>query len=820
MRQRRLFLLAAKRNNGQWSCLVATHLGAFVGSTDSRTFAAAARRPPRSQSPQIRLTRDRSSDWVPAAYRTNNERNGKFHRNNEAVRNQPTRQHRYQGQPHRHHPANHKQDRKLYEQNQYLAQRQELYDWLFKLHRDLMRVAPEYRRSLHSSDVRDQKTDLLGSVDKALLLSTRNDIFEKQVQTVLEDIHESDELVNVMSFHNSAALYQSLLQVLMQMCNISCKISAMSNSTKHTEAYADLAELLLMQLLQLSIDRNSMQLGLKEIEQQAESAESSPGVQKWLKSLVASFVTDLVPSQESDSKEKEQVPDGREDLQALFRLVLHTIAAAAEFEEVDMQTQTKKQPSNGISSKSDYIGSANRMLKLYEKRPADWLGDPIVLRSMMYLLAKSGSLEGARTCKHLFHTYNSEGCLLPLSHVLDAYHGAAKNEQIDEAKRTIADEALETLNSYWKDATSSVILTEKVYHSSIVLKCMAASGVKEDGSYCDRAESVAQDALGNDWYSNLLEDMTSQSLSTSTSQSFVLLNALAHVYSASRIPNRVAQAKQMVEYMIEHANRNGLGHVHGLTLDTCNSVLAGLVNHYENVQERDKKAGQGDLDFAVKVVNYMQAHRDKDCVPNSTTHSVLFRLLDIVEPPNSAELGEQLLSKFEMIHALSKSADGKISLAMYHRSLRYWLAQAKEPQGSQMLTDRKCGIACERAFYTLQKLEMKSTPIILSDKTLVNLPYKDLYDLQLRPVFKTYTSVLEICEHTCVVDARESDLEIAARVAFQVAQKMLGRGLTLNLEVRDKLQQISGRLPESSHHRQAMEQFLEEAFSEDLASVD
>ena len=112
-------------------------------------------------------------------------------------------------------------------------------------------------------------------------------------------------------------------------------------------------------------------------------------------------------------------------------------------------------------------------------------------------------------------------------------------------------------------------------------------------------------------------------------------------------------------------------------------------------------------------------------------------------------------------------------------------------------------LACERALRILDRLEVQSTPIAIHDRVIRGSPtLQGLYNLELRPVRKTYKLVLQIC-----VDTAE-DRETAADIALQVYRRMIRRGLEHAEDTTSLLFRCAAALPEESEKRREVEDLL------------
>jgi hypothetical protein len=240
-------------------------------------------------------------------------------------------------------------------------------------------------------------------------------------------------------------------------------------------------------------------------------------------------------------------------------------------------------------------------------------------------------------------------------------------------------------------------------------------------------------------------------------------------------------------------------------VDTCNAVLFALLRRYEDkpANKTDMEAAQKDFEFARDVLDYMHGRSETGCWPNSITHGLMFRFLDVANPEDIGSIAEDMLSTMEARQFLSlpRANTERITLSTYHHVMRYWMQAAK---AAPIAKSGSRGVACERAFRLLKKLEVQSMPMALGDSALSSTTVRNLYDIDLRPLRKTYKMVLQICVDTSAA----KDQEKAAAVAFEVYRMMIKRRFAAGDDTESLLATCSSRLARESDIRRKIEEYL------------
>jgi hypothetical protein len=182
-------------------------------------------------------------------------------------------------------------------------------------------------------------------------------------------------------------------------------------------------------------------------------------------------------------------------------------------------------------------------------------------------------------------------------------------------------------------------------------------------------------------------------------------------------------------------------------------------------------------------------------------------LLTVLKPSNVGERLENLLDQMETRRYFShrRLMPITISLTAYNRVLwGLWqeaLLNKTEPRGTS-----------QRALTLLERLEMRSTPLWMSDDLVCKMQYSIapsssnlLYDLGLTPTKRTYELVLNVCAST----KAPSEFEKAALAAAEVVERMIQKDMTDGSSVvSSTLRTCGDRLPHDSNTRLYIESLL------------
>jgi hypothetical protein len=362
---------------------------------------------------------------------------------------------------------------------------------------------------------------------------------------------------------------------------------------------------------------------------------------------------------------------------------------------------------------------------------------------------------------------------------------------------------------------------ERIVHGSIVLSCLSVPERSKKlvvKNVCELAERIVRRCLGRAGFESSLEDEKGKALPPVDPQTFPVITCLVRIYAESGDQKRVKQARKLLSYMMKHDKEAVSPFMSYPLLDTFNAVLASVVAEFEGKKKKhiELQDGLEALEYSTSLLDYMLKRRDSGCWPNETTFKLLFRILTSVDPPDIGERGEEVLSMLDVRayfahcrtddpyeallsvnhRVIRKSDPFEASLAMYHYALRCWL-RAAEKQTTEG--------AAVRAWKLLEKLEMQSTPLLLSDREVQQRWFRRLYDVRLRPTGNTYRLVQQIC----VATANPQSFTDACEVALKVHQRLRSKGM-LALDGSDdrNLAFALQRLPPDSAARRAAEDEL------------
>lgn len=136
-----------------------------------------------------------------------------------------------------------------------LIAKREKEEQLFSLYRSLVRLAPRYRTRYRLNVV--TTTTTLSSDDHRRGIPSIQ-LLAKRIVAVLQDIHEPDAPLDGKQIQDTEEEFRSHCRVLQHMCSVTCTLTHLSQYGDDTDGcrhYVDLAELLLLQTMQLVQDR-------------------------------------------------------------------------------------------------------------------------------------------------------------------------------------------------------------------------------------------------------------------------------------------------------------------------------------------------------------------------------------------------------------------------------------------------------------------------------------------------------------------------------------------------------------------------------------
>jgi hypothetical protein len=393
----------------------------------------------------------------------------------------------------------------------------------------------------------------------------------------------------------------------------------------------------------------------------------------------------------------------------------------------------------------------------------------------------------------------------------------------DASKRVAAAlEAVAALNREW-NYNLPRHRVERIVHGSIVLNCLSISGSKSNmmvPDVCDLADQIVRRCLGRAGIPKLLDDGEGKATQPVDPQTLPLISCMVRIYAESGDEKRVKQARTLLSYMMKHDDEAVSPFMPYPLLDTFNAVLTSVVTEFEGKPKKESKseAGLEALDYSTSLLDFMLTRRDSGCWPNEATFKLLFRILTSVDPPDVGERGEEVMSMLDVRayfaqcrkddpyeallsvnHRVIRKTDPfEVSLSMYHYALRCWLRAAEKPTTEG---------AALRAWRLVEKLEMQSTPLLLSDREIQQRWFPPLYDIRLRPTGNTYRLVQQICVGT----ANEQSFADACEVALKVHKRLRSKGMiALDGSDNRNLSFALMRLPPDSVVRKAAEDELGE----------
>jgi hypothetical protein len=163
-----------------------------------------------------------------------------------------------------------------------------------------------------------------------------------------------------------------------------------------------------------------------------------------------------------------------------------------------------------------------------------------------------------------------------------------------------------------------------------------------------------------------------------------VVNYLAQLYASSGNYDHVELVNKMLKYMMQH-DRDGIGSFMFFPNgDTCNAVLLALLERYEgtSASDIDTEVTEVDFYFARGVLDYMCGRSKTACWPDSTTHELMLRFLDALNPADIKNIAEDLVSTIEARQFLSRFNSAKITsvsaAAVWTRAISWASATATQ----------------------------------------------------------------------------------------------------------------------------------------------
>ena len=300
------------------------------------------------------------------------------------------------------------------------------------------------------------------------------------------------------------------------------------------------------------------------------------------------------------------------------------------------------------------------------------------------------------------------------------------------------------------------------------------------------ADKIVRRVFGGESYAQFVKASTS--ISGKVEAPYVpIVNFRARIYATSGDPKNIRLAKSMINNILPHETDGASlqQYIQYPDVQTINTVLGGIVQMH---QERRKGLDEADdLVFCESILDFCMSRRESGVWPNTATFELILNLYTTLKPANVGQRMEDLLSYYETRVYMSKRSLMKVPLATYNRVIWGIWEEAKAPQPRR---------ASQRALALLDKLEMLSTPLLLSRKQVLKMQDSrtwELYQFELKPSTKTYEMVLNVCADT----AAPEEYEMAARVASTLGNRLLGLDDFKEKSI-DKIQACLDRLESDS----------------------
>lgn len=654
-----------------------------------------------------------------------------------------------------------------------------------------------------------------------------------RILNVLNKLPLPDGNITQKQVKSSEEDFRALCKVLRHLCSLACGMTNLTKyNEKETKNHTELAEFLLVQIAKLIEYRASaiQAAATKAAATQTTmpSADELPLtptsgsrtvtgwfhklVEDWVPSLTAPLkmnqkidTVKLAEEQDTEPPSTQQAMDDsrNESINRLLQIVIRNIAAATVPTSYGIYSSdlTDSASHNALPTLNDpntSIVAAQRMMGLLDAVSSFLPPNPEALRYVMETLCRAGTLQGARMCQKIFQQYSGVHCRLQFALVLEAYLQAIQQESDLDKSRIVAEEVMDLLSKQW-NILRPTHRVERILHCSIVFNCLAVADMGKIPGVCERADGIVKRALGSSGYASFRREVDGVEPMHDT-QFPPIANFLAQLYASSSDVERVHYSKKLLRSTMYQS-----GFLSFPNLDTCNAVISALLQLYDVGEKKEDSeilgAAQADFAFVQEVLELMLVRSDTVCVPNAATQDLILRFLEVVNPPDIGAVAERLISMIETRQLVTKSHTDKVTLSTYHRLLMYWLQEAK----NSTVTDAASGhVACERAFRLLRKLELQSMPMVLSDSALGASPVKNLYDISLRPMRKTYKMVMQVCADT----SRPENYEKAADIALTVQRMMLKRRFACGDDTTSLLTVCASRLDPGSKVRLNIEEVV------------
>lgn len=567
----------------------------------------------------------------------------------------------------------------------------------------------------------------------------------------------------------SENLFRGLCRGIQDLAQAACKMYR-HEAMRPNLPLVDLAELALLTLAEIRADRALLFQQLEEASSDTVAAKdeadvpvspatpssSSSSSSSWLSSFsgLASYLSESISkitkpkTATASSKETMLKTLAHEDSSldptlASFRMVVGSIALAL------MDATTAKELEE----------PEKRVVQLLQVLPADVTPDSRTLLNVLEILCHAGSLEAARECRRLFedYSYAPQVTDLGFSLVLRAYLEAGRNETDANRQALVVHEILGVFQERWDEHLPPRHRAERIAQGSSVLHCLAVSGNSDDVRVKDAAGLIVRRTLGSDAFNKLHQTVTTAK-GTVEGQNVHLVNFLARFFATSSQAKNVNLAKNMVRCILPQENDASVQYIKYPNVETINTLLERIIClHQEGTEEMD---GEADLAFSDELLKFAMSRREAGIWPNEETFRLLIVLYTRLRPRDVGKRMEKLLSNYEARVYFSPQSEMKVPRTAYNRALWALRVEAEFDEPRR---------ASSRALAILDKLEMLSTPLLLSRKEALVSKDISLYDFDLHPNHEPFINVLNVCAFT----ASSEEFELAASVAHEVGGRLL-----------------------------------------------
>lgn len=658
---------------------------------------------------------------------------------------------------------------------------------------DLIRLSRDYRSFFSSEPLEEdalpaftdpQKWSAIEDNvnDKRIVLKKMKD----QIQLAFKEIHLADEPVEWKQIEKSEDHYRSLCRLLQAIIKVS---TSLAEYNKKMIEFVDIAEKCLRELDTFSSDRALVARSSKKWNTREENEKSQ---QFSLFRIMFEAVSSLEGTAPVNMPTMAHDDLSLGSTQDLYRLVMQAIMATCVDETGALiNVEGTDQRSSDESDQNQYFARAKRMVDLLGSMPPDCLPDTDIIEMVLDVLRRVGTLESAQECERIFCKDPANLHRLRFTLILQAYLEAARNET-GQRRMNAVQGALSAFQRQWNEKVPRHRV-ERITHGSLVLECLTVVDPKSMPDICDETEGVIRRTLGNGPYAKFLEDIEMEKPSFDH-QLIPIVNSRARIFALSGDATRLAVAKRMVRQLsLFHEEKAGSVHQYP-TVDTYNDLFYGIYYHCSKLPAAERaKSMKDEVQYTMSELDVILSSGNKLVWPNNQTFTIILSLLAAWDDSSIGDLGEQILSKMEIRQSFVHN-DVRITLAIYHRVLRLW------EQASDFLANSR---AVDRCVAILDKLELQSSPLLLTSRDFFRIGYPRLYNFELAPTDSTYNLVLNVCAKS------PDDHERVAAIALQVATRMRQRGLVHSPDTPILLRKCCDRLSLESEHRKRLEHFIE-----------